>query len=57
MGRNKREESKVITVPANKIEAVKKLLGRRSSTKQAPTIRIRVPVSKIEEVREIIKDD
>ena len=56
MGRYKREESRVISIPANKIEAVKKLLGRHlTTTKQIPIIKIRVPLSKIEAVRELIK--
>lgn len=55
MARSKKEETKIIGIPVDKIEIVEKLLGRSLATKQTPIVKIRVPKSMIKKIRELIK--
>lgn len=56
-GRPKKEPTKLIAVPVNKIATVAEVLGRPIKMKQTPIVKIRVPVSDIERVREALKND
>lgn len=56
MPRPHKEPSKVIAIPVTHIEAVSKLLNRPVANNQTPIVKIRVPVSRIEQVRKCILD-
>ncbi len=50
-GRPAGEPTTVIAVPTDKIETVEKLLNREIGTGQTPTIKVRVPVAMIEQIK------
>lgn len=47
---------KIIDVPVDKIEIVRKILNRkRLGTNQTATIKVRVPADRVEEIRKAIR--
>lgn len=48
------KESKIMNIPVDRLSKVEKLLGRTLAENQVATVRVRVPVEKIEQVRKII---
>jgi len=54
-GRPKKEPTKVIAIPTDKIDAVEGALGRKVAPNQTPIVKIRVPVSEIPKIRKAMK--
>lgn len=55
MARPSKEPSKVIAIPIDRIEAVRTLLGRPVAPNQTPIVKIRVPISQVDSVRQCIQ--
>lgn len=54
-GRPKKEPTKVINIPTDKIAIVEKILGRSIGENQKPIIRVRVPITVEKQIRKAIK--
>lgn len=55
-GRPKKEPTKVINIPTDKIKAVEKILGRSIGENQKPIIRVRVPVKVEKQIRKALEE-
>lgn len=55
VGRPRSEETKILSIPVDKISQVEKILDRKIAEDQKPSVRVRVKLSEEKAVRKCLK--